>query len=94
MLEIQVQSLSQEDPLEKEMATHPSMFAWETPWTIAHQPPLTRGFPRQEYWRGLPFPSPRDLPDSGIKTVSPALQGDSLITEPSMKLNYFLKNGK
>jgi len=51
-------------------------------------------FFKQEYWSGLPFPSPGDLPDSGIKTVSPALQGDSLITEPSGKLNYFLKNGK
>ena len=38
-----------------------------TPWTVAHQPPLSMGFPRQEYWRGLPFPSPSDLPDPGIK---------------------------
>ena len=38
-----------------------------TPWTVAHQAPLSMGFPRQEYWSGLPFPSPGDLPDPGIK---------------------------
>ena len=51
------------------------------PWTVAHQAPLFLGFPRQEYWSGLPFPPPRDLPNSGIKSmcpVSPALQADSL----------------
>ena len=42
-------------------------------WTVAHQAPLSMGFPRQEYWSGLPFPSPEDLPDSGIKSRSPAL---------------------
>ena len=41
-----------------------------TPWTIAHQAPLSMGFPRQEYWSGLPFPSPGDLPDPGIKPGS------------------------
>ena len=40
------------------------------------------GFPRQEYWSGLPCPPPRDLPDTGIKTESPALQADSFTTEP------------
>ena len=49
-----------------------------TPWTIAHQIPLSMGFPRQEYWSGLPFPSPGDLPDPGVKLASPALQADSL----------------
>ena len=43
---------------------------FEIPWTIAHQAPLSMGFPRQEYWSGLPFPSPGDLPDSGIKHTS------------------------
>ncbi|CAN0554671.1 unnamed protein product, partial [Rangifer tarandus platyrhynchus] len=43
-----------------------------------HQAPLSMGFPRQEYWSGLPFPSPGDLPDLGIKLASPALQADSL----------------
>ena len=49
-----------------------------TPWTVARQAPLSMGFPRQEYWNGLPFPPPGDLPDPGIETVSPALQADSL----------------
>ena len=52
------------------------------PWTVAHQAPLSMGFSRQEYWSGLPFPSLEDLPDSGIKPGSPALQADSLLSEP------------
>ena len=43
-----------------------------TPWTVAHQDSLCMGFPRQEYWSGLPFPTPGDLPDPGIKLTSPA----------------------
>ena len=58
-------------------AVHVSSVVFETPWTVAHQAPLPMGFPRQEYWSGLPFPSPGDLPDPGIKPVSPALQADS-----------------
>ena len=46
--------------------------------TTARQAPLSMGFPRQEYWSGLPFPSPGNLPDPGIQPVSPALQADSL----------------
>ena len=53
-----------------------------TPWTVAHQAPLSMGFPRQEYWSGLPFPSPGDLPDPGIELASASLQADSLPTEP------------
>ena len=53
-----------------------------TPWTVARQAPLSMGFPRQEYWNGLQFPPPGDLPDPGIETVSPALQADSLSSEP------------
>ena len=49
-----------------------------TPWIVAYQAPLSMGFSRQEYWSGLPFPSPGDLPDPGIKPGSPALQVDSL----------------
>ena len=49
-----------------------------TLWTVAHQAPLSVGFPRQEYWSGLPFPSPGDLPDPGIEPSSPELQVDSL----------------
>ena len=49
-----------------------------TPWTIACQAPLSMGFSRMEYWSGLPFPSPGDLPNPGIEPRSPALQADSL----------------
>ena len=52
-----------------------------TPWTVAHQAPLSMGFSRQEYWSGLPFPSPGDLPNPGIEPRSPALQADYLPTE-------------
>ena len=51
-----------------------------TPWTVACQAPLSMGFPRQEYWSGLPFPSPGDLPSPGIEPTSPvfpALQAES-----------------
>ena len=52
-----------------------------TPWTVAHQAPLSMGFARQEYWSGLPFPSLGDLPNPGIKLGSPALKADFLLTE-------------
>ena len=52
-----------------------------TPWTIAHQDPLSTGFSRQEYWSGLKFHPPGDLSHPGIKPGSPALQADSLLTE-------------
>ena len=52
-----------------------------TPWTIAHQAPLSTGFSRQEYWSGLLFPPPGDLRDSGIKSVSPALAGRVFMTK-------------
>ena len=52
-----------------------------TPWTIACQAPLSMGFSRQEYWSGLPFPSPGDLPDPGIEPGSPAQQAESLPAE-------------
>ena len=51
-----------------------------TPWTIAHQATLSMKFSRQEYWNGLPFPSPRDLPDPGIKCAPPALTGGFFTT--------------
>ena len=56
-----------------------------TPWTVAHQAPPSMVFSRQEYWSGLPFPSPGDLPDLGIKPGSPALQADALTSEPPGK---------
>ena len=55
--------------------------SFATPWTVAHQAPLSMGFPRQEYWNGLPFPSPEDRPDLGIelKWIRSTWQVDSLL---------------
>ena len=55
------------------------------PWTLAHQAPPSMGFSRQEYWSGLPFPSPGDLPDPGIEPRSPTLQADALTSVPPGK---------
>ena len=65
------------------LRSHVRLFG--TPWTVAHQAPLSMGFSRQEYWSGLPTPSPEDLPDSGIEPGSPALQADALPSEPPEK---------
>ena len=64
---------------------HSVVSIFVTPWTVACQAPLSTGFSRQEYWSGLPFPSPGELPDPGIKPGFPALQADSLPSEPSGK---------
>ena len=56
-----------------------------TPWTVAHQTPPSMGFSRQEYWSGLPFPSPGDFPNPGIEPRSPTLQADTLTSEPPGK---------
>ena len=64
MLKVKVKSFS-----------HVQLFA--TPWTVAHQAPPSMEFLRQEYWSGLPFPSPGDLPDPGIEPGSPTLQADA-----------------
>ena len=56
-----------------------------TPWTVAYQAPLSLGFSRQEYWSGLPFSSPGDLPNPGIEPRSPVLQADALPSEPPGK---------
>ena len=66
--------------------SHVQLFV--TQWTVDCQTPLSMGLPRQEYWRGLPFSSPGDLPNSGIKCASPALAGGFFTTEPSGKLTY------
>ena len=66
--------------------SHVQLFA--TPWTAAHQAPLSLEFSRQEYWSGLPFPSPGDLPDPGIEPGSPAPQADSLPSEPPGEPHY------
>ena len=65
------------------LLSHVQLFA--TPWTVAHQAPLFLGFSRQEYWSGLPFPSPGDLPDPGIEPGSPVLQADTSPSEPPGK---------
>ena len=52
-----------------------------TPWTVAYQAPPSMGFSRQEYWSGLPFPSPGDLPDTEIEPRSPTFQADTLTSE-------------
>ena len=63
--------------------SHVGLFG--TPWTVAGQAPLSMGFSRQEYWSGLPFPSPGDPPNPGIKLKSPALAGRFFTTEPPEK---------
>ena len=60
------------------------------PWTAARQAPLSMGFSRQEYWSGLPFPTPEGLPNPGIKPRSPASQADSLPSEPPGKPIFLL----
>ena len=63
--------------------SHVLLFA--NPWTVAYQAPPSMGFSRQEYWSGLPFPSPGNLPNPGIEPRSPALQADTLTSEPPGK---------
>ena len=66
-----------------------------TPWTVACQAPPSMEFSRQEYWSGLPFPSPKDIPDLGIKSGSPAWQADSLpLNHKGSPPKYFLFVGK
>ena len=68
------------------MTTDCSILAQEIPWTSqARQAPLSMGFPRQEYWSKLPFPSPRVLPYPGMEPTSPALAGEFFTTEPPGK---------
>ena len=75
-------------PLTHWLALFPSLFSYcvvsdsVTPWTVAHQAPLSMGFPRQGYWSGLAFSSPGDLPSPRIELMSPALEGGFFTTEP------------
>ena len=62
-----------------------------TPWMVAYQAPRSMGFFRQEYWSGLPFPSPGDLPNPGIEPGSPVLQTDALLSEPLGKPKAILR---
>ena len=71
--------------VKEQSLSHVRLFA--TPWTVAYQDPESMGFSRQEYWSGVPFPSPGDLPNPGIKPGPPALQADALLSEiPGKKL--------
>ena len=63
-----------------------------TPWTVAFQASPSMGFSRQEYWSGLPFPSPGDLPNPGMEPGSPALEADALTSEPPKLTQNGLKN--
>ena len=65
----------------KRKVTLSHVWLFATPWTVVYQASLSMGFSRQEYWSGLPFPSPGDLPDPGIEPQSPALQADALTSE-------------
>ena len=64
------------------------------PWTVAYKSPHSMEFSRQEYWSGLPFPPPGDLPHPGIEPGSPALQADSLPSETPRKPTYKVKSYK
>ena len=63
--------------------------SFSTPWTVAHQAPLSMGFLGQEYWNGLPFPFPRGLPDPGIEPRSPAWQVDFFFYHLSQQGSHF-----
>ena len=60
--------------------SHVQLFV--TPWTVAHQAPLSMGFSRQENWNGLPFPTSGNLPDTEVEPRSPTLQADALLSKP------------
>ena len=85
--------LSTQSELTKSVEVKSLSHVWllATPWTVAHQAPLSKGFSRQESWSGLPFPSPGDLPNPGIEPRSPTLQADALTSEPPGKHNQICK---
>ena len=66
-----------------------SFWLFVSPWTLAHQAPLFMEFSKEEYWNGLPFPSPGYFPNPGIEPRSPELQAGSLPSEPPGKQNGF-----
>ena len=72
--------------LEREVKSLSCVQLFATPWAVAYQAPSSMGFSRQEYWSGLPFLSPGDLPDPGIKPRSPSLEADALPSELPGKL--------
>ena len=78
-------SAAQRHPVESESVSCSVVSDSVAPWTVAHQATLSMEFSRQEYWSGLPYPSPRDLPDPGVEPGSPTLQADFLQSEPPGK---------
>ena len=74
-----------ENPMKVKVKSLSRARLFATPWTVAYQAPLSMRFSRQEYWSGLPFPSPGDLPDPRIEPGSPALESDALTSEPPGK---------
>ena len=79
--ETQVQSMGQEDPLEKEMATHSNILAWKIPWTEEFSGLQSMGILQARILEWVVIPPPGDLPNPGIEPRSPTLQMDSLPTE-------------
>ena len=71
--------------MKRKSVSHCCAQLFVTPWTVAYQAPPSKEFSREEYWSGLPFPSPGDLPDPGIESGFPALQVDSVLSEPPRK---------
>ena len=83
LIELQTNHKHSESESESEVAQ--SCLTLCDPWTVAHQASPSMGFSRQEYWSGLPFPSPGDLLDPGIEPRSPTLQADVLTSAPPGK---------
>ena len=80
------EAMQQQQQQQQQQQSLSHVLIFVTPWTAAHQAPLSMKFSMQEYWSGLPFPFPGDLPDPGLEPGSPALQEDSLLSEPPGKL--------
>ena len=83
---MQTLQLGQSDSEVKSLS---SVRLFATPWTVAYQAPLFMGFSKQEYWSGLPFPFPRDLPDPGIEPISPVLPGGFFTIGPPGEASVF-----
>ena len=81
-LELQADSLLAEPQVKVVVKSLSCVRLFATPWTIAYQAPQSMEFSRQEYWSGVPFPSPEDLPNPGIEPGSPTRQADTLPSEP------------
>ena len=77
--------IKQENITELKLKSLSRVRLFAIPWTVVYQDPQSMEFSRQEYWSGLPFPSPGDLPNPGIEPGSPALQADALQSEPPGK---------